>query len=392
MAADVNLGIGSNAGEITLTNDGSTATDVLGDVEGYFTTDDTGQLYHTVNPTRLVDTRYGIGGTTGALASDGIYKLNDTGQTDAGQVTTTPDPTFALQLTATAPSDSGELTAYPDPTQPATSNLNYATGQTIANLALVQPGTDNTIDFYNGNAGTTQLVIDSSGYFATDPYAPTHDWQLDDGSGSTARDTAGNTPITLSGAYTWPTSTTSPLNDNTVLNLDGSTAYGTASGPGVNTTNSFTISGWANLSTGTDLSTSYGTIASQSGTEAAGFYLQYNADWQGWCLNFMQTDTANAPGLGDVPCSSTTPTTGTWYYLVGTYDATSHTAALYVNGVLASSVNDINTWAASGDLTIGAGQYDDILDNDFPGEISNIETYNYAQSAAQISETYQQAN
>jgi hypothetical protein len=392
MAADVNLGTGTKAGDITITNEGSATTDVIGDVEGYFTNDDAGQLYYTVNPTRLVDTRDGVGGTIGAIASDSTYKLNDTGQTDAGQITTSPDPTFALQLTATASTNSGALTAYPDPTRPGTSNLNWATNQTIANLALVQPGSDNTIDLYNANAGTTQLVIDCSGYFANDPYAPTHDWQLNDGAGSIAQDVAGSTPLTLNGAYTWSTSTTNPLNGDTVLGLDGSTAYGTSSGPAVNTTGSFTVSAWANLSTSTDLATSYGTIAAQSSTQAAGFYLQYNSAWQGWCLNFLQSDTTDAPGLADVPCTSTAPTTGTWYYLVGTYDAASHTAALYVDGDLASSVNGIYTWAASGDLTIGTGQYDNDLDNDFPGQLGNIATYNYALSAAQVTETYQQAN
>lgn len=388
LSADVNLGTGSNAGEITITNTGSSTTNVIGDVQGYFTNNDTGQLYYTVNPTRLVDTRTGIGGTTGAIASNGTYKLNDTGQTDAGQITTTPTPTFALQITATAPTAGGALIVYPDPTRPGTSNLNWVANQTIANLALVQPGTDNTIDFYNSGTGTTQLVIDISGYFANDPFATAHDWQLNDATGTTAQDTAGSASLALNGGYSWTASTLSPKTGQTVLNLDGTSAYGTTSGPAVNTTGSFTISAWAELSSLS--ASSYATVVAQSGTQASGFYLQYNASWQGWCLNFMQDDTSGTGGLADVPCTSTVPTAGTWYYLVGTYDAASHTAALYVNGTQASSVTGISPWAASGNLTIGAGQYNAALADYFPGEISNVQTYNYALSAAQIGEIYQQ--
>ena len=34
-----------------------------------FTTDTTGEVYHTTNPTRLVDTRSGIGGKTGTITA-----------------------------------------------------------------------------------------------------------------------------------------------------------------------------------------------------------------------------------------------------------------------------------------------------------------------------------
>ena len=389
LAADVNLGTGTNAGEITITNTGTATTDVIGDVQGYFTNNDTGQLYHTVNPTRLVDTSSGIGGTTGAIAKETNYKLNDTGQTDAGQITTSPTPTYALQLTVAAGTAAGELTAYPDPTNPLTSNVNWTTNQIISNLALVQPGSDNTIDLYNGSlSGSVQLIIDTSGYFAPDPYATAHDWQLNDGTGATGQDTVGSTPLSLSGSYTWTTSTLSPKTGQTVLGLDGLSAYGTTTGPAVNTTGSFTVSAWAELSSLS--SSSYATVIAQSGTQASGFYLQYNASWQGWCLNFMAGDTAGTGGLADVPCSSGVPTAGTWYYLVGTYNAASNTAALYVNGALANSVTGIKPWAASGNLTVGAGQYNAIPADFFPGQISNAETYNYPLSAAQISEIYQQ--
>jgi hypothetical protein len=165
--ADISLGTGSYSGQIDINNIGTASTDVILDIAGYFTTDDTGQVYHTVNPTRLVDTRIGIGGSTGSIAEQTSYQLRDTGQNDAGQITTDTNPTFALMLTVTAPSAGGALIAYPDGgTKPGTSNVDWVTSQTIANLALVQPGTDGTIDLFNNGGGTIQLVVDCSGYFA----------------------------------------------------------------------------------------------------------------------------------------------------------------------------------------------------------------------------------
>jgi len=161
LSADVSLGTGSYAGQITIYNNNSTA-DIIGDISGYYTTNDTGQVYHTVNPTRLVDTRSGIGGQTGAIAIDGTYPL-----TDADQITNDPTATLALMLTSTDSTEGGDFIAYPDGgTRPGTSNLNWGTDQNIANLALVPLGSDGDIDIYNSSGGTTDLVVDCSGYFA----------------------------------------------------------------------------------------------------------------------------------------------------------------------------------------------------------------------------------
>jgi len=161
MAADVSIG---STGKISIYNTGA-ATNIIGDISGYYTNTTTGQKYHAVNPTRLVDTRTGIGGTTGAITADGTYTIT---QATTQQITTATTPTLVTMLTATAQTAPGNLIAYPyGTTRPGTSNLNWSGTLNVANLALTPTSTNSQITLYNESTGTTHIVIDSSGYFAT---------------------------------------------------------------------------------------------------------------------------------------------------------------------------------------------------------------------------------
>ncbi len=172
LGADIPLSTsGSNTGSINIYNYGA-ATDIIADIQGYYTTDATGELYHATAPTRLVDTRNDLGGGPGShagpLSANATYTLS---QSDTTQITTATQPTLALNLTATQGTNPGYLTAYPTgTTQPAVSNLDYNTNQSIGNLALVTVGTGTNagqVAITNTNSGTVQLVIDCSGYFTT---------------------------------------------------------------------------------------------------------------------------------------------------------------------------------------------------------------------------------
>ena len=169
LAGDVPVGTG---GTITLANEGGdkASVNVSADVEGYYTTetagtaDPTGQVYHAVDPDRLVDTRYGIGGLTGAIGAGGTYAL---GSATLMGLTTAQDPTLVLNATVTGTTAASSLTAYPSSSgsEPATADLYWTSGLTVANLAMVPTGTADGIDLTNA-AGTTQIVIDSCGYFS----------------------------------------------------------------------------------------------------------------------------------------------------------------------------------------------------------------------------------
>ncbi|MEV6546336.1 hypothetical protein [Streptomyces sp. NPDC051665] len=73
-------------------------------------------------------------------------------------------PTIAAMVTITGPTTGGNATVYPTSVgKPATSNINWGTGDTLANLTPTD--TSGSITLYNDSTGTTDLVIDSSGYY-----------------------------------------------------------------------------------------------------------------------------------------------------------------------------------------------------------------------------------
>lgn len=116
-------------------------------------------------PFRLADTRaaagtYALDGPSIAGGSSAVVPVR-------GQDGVPADATAAvLNVTATNPTRSGFLTAYPGGTAvPATSNLNFVAGQTVANLVTVPVGADGTVGIYN-LAGSTDVVVDLEGYFA----------------------------------------------------------------------------------------------------------------------------------------------------------------------------------------------------------------------------------
>jgi len=66
------------------------------------------------------------------------------------------------------PADQGYLTAFPGPsgaTKPFVSTLNYKSGATRANNAIVATGEDGTINIYNGGSVPINFIVDVNAYF-----------------------------------------------------------------------------------------------------------------------------------------------------------------------------------------------------------------------------------
>jgi hypothetical protein len=118
----------------------------------------------SVTPTRLMDTRYKLGGS--ALGSNGTLALPILGK---GPVPTSGVSAVVLNVTATSPTASGYVTVWADgKTRPKASNLNFVKGETVPNLVVAPVGTNGKIDFYN-YSGTTQLIADVAGYYLSPP-------------------------------------------------------------------------------------------------------------------------------------------------------------------------------------------------------------------------------
>jgi hypothetical protein len=135
----------------------SNATNLLIDVNGYFAPLGTGgyNLY-ALTPCRVLDTRSNGGAFTGKLVVNVASSPCEPPSTAQAYVfNATVVPSGAL----------GYVTLWPDgEAQPGVSTLNAADGAITSNMAIV-PNTDGKTDAYAGN-GTTQLILDISGYFA----------------------------------------------------------------------------------------------------------------------------------------------------------------------------------------------------------------------------------
>jgi len=68
-------------------------------------------------------------------------------------------------VTVVDPTAGGFVTVYPCGTRPGTSNLNYTSGQTVANTVITPVSATGKVCFYAD--GTTHLIADLSGWFPT---------------------------------------------------------------------------------------------------------------------------------------------------------------------------------------------------------------------------------
>jgi hypothetical protein len=131
-----------------------------------------GSEYTPYGPTRILDTRKGLGAPEAAVGTDKTVKLQVTGAGTAGDTIPAGITAVALNVTVVSPTKNGYLTVWGDQDetgatvpQPGTSNLNFSPGQTVPNLVIVPVGVNGVVDIYNGSKGSSQLLADVAGYF-----------------------------------------------------------------------------------------------------------------------------------------------------------------------------------------------------------------------------------
>ena len=142
------------------------AIDVLADVSGFFPA---GSGFAPItNPTRVLDSRNGVGAPAARLGAGSTLELQVTGVAgvpgDAGAV--------VLNMTAVNAFAPGFATVYPcGQARPEASNLNYAAQQTIPNLVIAKPGVGGKVCIYSFAA--IDVLADVSGFFpAGSGFAP----------------------------------------------------------------------------------------------------------------------------------------------------------------------------------------------------------------------------
>jgi uncharacterized repeat protein (TIGR03803 family) len=158
---------GNNAVSVYVTD----TTDVILDIDGYFTAPGTGTLqFYPVTPCRVVDTRQGSQQPQGlgppSLGNMETRQLPILATTCPGL----PAQQVAYSLNVTVvPSPAGQPEGYislwpSDQPQPVVSTLNNPTATVVANAAIVPAAPDGSIKVFAYNS--TDLLIDINGFFA----------------------------------------------------------------------------------------------------------------------------------------------------------------------------------------------------------------------------------
>ena len=131
-------------------------------------------LFRPVTPSRVVDTRSGVGSVNAPIPAYGTRSFTLAGK---GGVPENGVGAVVANVTVTQPSTSGYLTVWPQGrAEPASSNLNFAAGQSVPNLVQIAIGANGGITVRNGSGGTAHVLVDVAGWF-TDATA------VDDGGG-----------------------------------------------------------------------------------------------------------------------------------------------------------------------------------------------------------------
>ncbi|SMD27515.1 Concanavalin A-like lectin/glucanases superfamily protein, partial [Kibdelosporangium aridum] len=208
-----------------------------------------------------------------------------------------------------------------------------------------------------------------------------HNWTFDEGSGTTANDSAGGKPMELKNGTGFAQGRA-----GNGLRLDGVDDVAvTASGVNVSTSASFTVSGWVNLDNQTcqidpeTLRCMMSAISMDGGGDApAKFRLGYVKDIDNgrpgnWIFELPErAGEVTKASLDVLPGEKTG-----WVHLTGVYDAAAKAVWLYVNGTRKDDGILLEPWQATGQLRIGSG-YVDGRNQFWRGRIDDVRMYSGA--------------
>jgi len=145
-------------------------TDLIADVQGYYVSSDStsdGRFLPAAQPTRIVDTRIGLG-SPAAIPANGEIGVQVAG---VDPVPWSGVAAVALNVAATEVPSAGFLTVYPSGVpRPNVSSLNVDAGETRSNMVIVPIGPDGRISIYS--YGGAHVIVDVAGWFTDSTAKP----------------------------------------------------------------------------------------------------------------------------------------------------------------------------------------------------------------------------
>ena len=140
-------------GNVAILNSSVGAANIIVDISGWY---DSG--FHPVVPTRLMDTRSNLGGTTIGAGETRNLTVAGLAGVPAGATA------VAINVTAVNPTNAGFITVWPaGGGRPEASNLNFVAGLTVPNMVTVGL-TGGALSIFNA-AGSTDVLVDLSGWY-----------------------------------------------------------------------------------------------------------------------------------------------------------------------------------------------------------------------------------
>jgi hypothetical protein len=235
-----------------------------------------------------------------------------------------------------------------------------------------------------GDGPAGQDGATSDGGIDTGPTVPAQlgAWGFDEGSGTTTVDLSGHGhPATLVGGATF----TAAGKQGGGLALDGTSGYADIAIPLIDTSSSFSVLAWVNL---TAIS-AWEVVVSEDDTTGSLFGLKLRGDGSNqFDFDAERTDVTSPAFV--VAQSTAVAQAGTWVHLAGVYDATGNGALrLYLNGAIqANAAVGQPLLSAKGHLLVGRGLYNGAQGSYVHGTIDEVAVYGTALTDAQVAAVY----
>ncbi|MFG3048314.1 LamG-like jellyroll fold domain-containing protein [Streptomyces sp. NPDC048241] len=337
-------------------------TDSTGNTTSYTYTDD--DLVATVTDTDSGGTNSFVQESDSYDAAGNLVKsMTENGATETDYVVDAASRTTSTTVDPAGVHRTTSVSYTPDDLVASTQESDSAGGDRV------------TTNGYDSRGNLTSQTVhgDASGH-------PAGWWKLDQGSGTSVTDSSGTGNTGQASNVTWTDSSASlagsPVTQGVATN-----------GPVLDTTASYTVSAWVKMSS---LPTHNASIVAQTGTTNSAFMLQYNYAHTSaplWSLLDTSKDASGTTFPGAY--STAVPAVGAWTQVVGVYDASNGAMKLYVNGAQSgATATNSAPWAATGPLTIGRDKYAGAADDALPAGVSNVQVYQRALSATEISSLY----
>jgi hypothetical protein len=155
-------------------------------------------------------------------------------------------------------------------------------------------------------------------------------------------------------------------------------------GPVIDTQQSFTIAFYMVMHGATTAPSGKETMVEQRGTEGCAACVEFDPTTGRIVFAMQGADSATAHVTQVVALAQ--PAAGTWYRIIASYSASSHTLSLYIGGTLQGTATYASNWSPTGPLSFGSGLEKGVVTNWYSGSLADMWLWNRAMTPDQVNQ------